>query len=84
MDEHALREYVTRGWQEAAVAKAAYWAERFAEDRQATWEAAQALLAHARRVQPAFPTDSERDADFRDHVRWRDRLDRAADALARR
>jgi hypothetical protein len=38
-----------------ASAKTAYWAGRFAQDRQATWEAAQALLDYVRVIQSAFP-----------------------------
>ncbi|MBI2186332.1 MAG: hypothetical protein HYU37_04320 [Acidobacteria bacterium] len=84
MDERAIREFVNRRWHEVAAAKTAFWAGRFAEDRQVSWRAAQALLQHVRRVQPAFPDDRGRDADLDGHLLLRARLDRAAHAFARR
>jgi hypothetical protein len=84
MDERAIREFMNRRWQEIADAKTAFWAGRFAHDRLVSWRAAQALLDHVRRVQPAFPDDRERDADLEGHLILRARLDRAAHAFARR
>ena len=84
MDERAIREFVSRRWQEVAEARTAFWADRFAQDRQVSWRAAQALLDHVRRVQPAFPDDRERDTDLAGHLMLRARFDRAAHAFARR
>jgi hypothetical protein len=84
VNDRAIHEFVKRPWRDVASAKTAYWAERFARDRQATWVAAQALLDHMRRIQPDFPTDRDRDADFGAHLSLRSCLDRAAHAFARR
>jgi hypothetical protein len=84
VDRDAMRAFVSRDWQGAAESKAEYWAARFRENPQSTWDAAQALLAHVRRIRPSFPSDELRDADFRDHLTLRSRLDRAAHAFANR
>jgi len=84
MDERAIREFMNRRWQEVADARTAFWAGRFAQDREVSWRVAQALLDHVRRLQPAFPDGRERDADLAGHLMLRARLDRAAHAFARR
>ena len=84
MDERAIRAFVNRRWHEVADARTAFWAGRFAQNRDVSWRAAQALLHHVRRVQPAFPDDRERNADLAGHLMLRARLDRAAHAFARR
>ncbi|MBI2835239.1 MAG: hypothetical protein HYX76_12515 [Acidobacteria bacterium] len=84
VDLRAIEEFVRRDWQEAAASKRAYWAERFKHDCQATWEAAQLLLTHTRRVRSEFPTDRDRELDFASHLALRARLDRAAHAFTRR
>lgn len=84
VDRDAMRAFVRRDWQTAAESKADYWASRFRENPLSTWDAAQALLTHVRRIRPSFPSDELRDADFRDHLTLRSRLDRAAHAFANR
>jgi hypothetical protein len=84
MDRQAIREFVSRDWQSASRAKAEYWAGLYRDDPDALWDSAQALLAHVRRIQPDFPTDQARRADLSSHLSLRSRLDRAADAFARR
>ena len=80
MDERTIREFVARDWQKATDAKSEYWALLFRDNPRAVWESAQALLAHVRRIRPAFP-DEQRDADLSAHLALRSRLDRAADAF---
>jgi hypothetical protein len=84
MDERAIREFVSRDWQEASQAKSEYLACLYREDPRALWSAAQALLTHVRRMRPDFPTAAEREADLRDHWLLRSRLDRAAHAFSGR
>ncbi len=56
MDPREVGAFVNRPWAKLAASKRAYWSERYAtEGWRAAWEAAQALLEHARRVQPEFP-----------------------------
>ena len=84
MNPRAIEEFVRRDWQRAGASKAEYWAGRFREDRRATWDAAQALLTHARLVNPPFPAARDRELDLASHFSIRSRLDRAAHAFARR
>ena len=85
MDPRTVREFVARNWDETASAKRAYWADRFCrEGWQSVWTAAQGLSAHARLIQPDFPTARDRERDWLDHAAVRARLDRAAHAFARR
>jgi hypothetical protein len=78
-----MRDFAARAWHEVAGSKSAYWAARVAQDRRSTWHAAQALLEHVRRVQPAFPTTRDRAADFEGHVKLCSAIDRAAQAFPR-
>ena len=84
MEPHALREYFRRDRDSVATAKLEYWGRVFRDSPQIVWESAQALLAHVREIRATYPSDAERDADLRDHLALRARLDRAADALSRR
>ncbi len=78
-------DFLQRGWEEAAAATRAYWAERYAiAGWRATWDASQALLAHIRSIQPEFPTQRDRALDLAYHVALRTRLDHVAHAFARR
>jgi len=61
-----------------ADARRDYWAALFDRDPRALWDAAQGLLAHARSLQPDFPGEEEREADFRAHIALRSKLDAAA------
>jgi hypothetical protein len=83
VDSRAIRAFVDRDWQGIAVSKTAYWGDRFRQDWRITWDAAQALLIHARRV-GAPPADGDRALDLEAHRSLRARLDRAAHAFARR
>jgi hypothetical protein len=84
MDPLAVKAFARRDWQQASASKTAYWAEQFRRDWRTTWEAAQALLNHARQVRTPFPGRRDREADFAFHLSFRVRLDRASDAFTRR
>lgn len=85
MDAESLRRFARRDWEAMAASKTAYWAERLRETGgHPTWDAGQAMLAHARAVRPDFPTEDERRRDLASHVSLRERLDRAAHVLTRR
>jgi hypothetical protein len=85
VDRQDVESYVRRDWRALEDSKTAYWADRFKRDGwRAAWDAADALLLDVRRARTDYPTDRERDVDFADHLTLRDRLDRAADAFARR
>ena len=84
MDQQALRDFASRDWSSVARAKTAHWAQMHRENPRAVWDSAQALLTHVRSFRPDFPTDEERQADLRDHLALRSRLDRAAHAFSRR
>lgn len=77
--------FVRRDWERTATAKRQYWVDRFQrEGWRPAWDAAQALLAHVRRVRPDYPADAERRRDIEDHQALRATLDRLADAFLRR
>jgi hypothetical protein len=85
MDPNHLRAFANRDWAAAERGKQQYWAERYhREGATPARQAATALLAHARRLGVAGLTDDERGADLAHHLEVRDRLDRAARALAGR
>lgn len=85
VDQSALRQFAQRDWSATAAAKLDYWAERYqSQGPAAARQAATQLWQHARAVQPGFPTDADRGRDLADHIDLRERLDRAAHALARR
>src|ERR1051325_7265759 len=79
MDARDVQSFVDREWSLVQASKRMYWATVFQRDGWRTvWDAAQALLAHTRAVQPDFPNKAARRADLADHQRFRARLDRAA------
>jgi hypothetical protein len=85
MDRHAIRQYLQRDWQAVSASKVAYWATRFREEGWTpAWEAANALLVDMRRARPDYPAEEDLERDLAMHVTVRQRLDRVADALARR
>ena len=85
MQADDLRAFAGRDWAAAAKAKRDYWMERYRHAGSAPARLASSLLLeHARRLGAAIFTDAHRDADLADHVTLRDRLDRAARALADR
>ena len=85
VDQADVRQFARRDWAAAAAAKLDYWAGQYRRrGPDAARQAATQLWQHARVVQPAFPTDRDRDHDLSDHVDVRERLDRAARAFASR
>ena len=84
MDAAEIRAYMRRDWDAVASMKSDYWAERFRQDRLATWRASQAMLLHASRVGSSLATTGDRDADLDVHLRLRSILDRSAHAFPRR
>ena len=85
MDHESLRAFACRDWPAAAEAKREYWAECFRVEGSApARRAATLLLEHARRLGVPLLNDADRSADLAHHVALRDRLDRAARALADR
>ena len=74
-----------RDWKAVAASKLSYWGDRFREDGwRPAWDASDALLLEMRRAQPAFPTEHDRDMDFKAHLRLRNLLDRGRHAIAGR
>jgi hypothetical protein len=85
VDDAALRAFARRDWAAATEAKREYWAECFRVEGSApARRAATLLLEHARRLGVPLLNDADRAADLAHHVALRDRLDRAARALADR
>ena len=79
-----MRAFLERDHEAVDALKGEYWADRFRADWRSTWDASQALLAHARSLRPEYQSDGDREADLAAHISLRARLDRAAHALARR
>ena len=80
-----IQDFVRRDRRGLEASKRAHWARVFQRDGwHAVWDAAQALMLHARTVQPAFPDDHSRAADLAHHQALRATLDRAAHAFAGR
>lgn len=79
-----LLAFARRDWQAIGRSRLAFWAERYRRDGGvAARRAATQLYEHAR-VLGRAGLDAQRADDFADHLRLRDRLDRAARALAGR
>ena len=77
--------FARRDWHAVARSRLAFWADRYRQDGgTAARAAATHLYAHARRLHAPSLGDAGRADDLADHLRLRDRLDRAADAFARR
>lgn len=85
MNPKDLRAFAQRDWAAAERAKHEYWADRYRRDGGAlARQAATVLHEHARRLGAAGMDDADRGDDLAHHVTLRDRLDRAARALAGR
>jgi hypothetical protein len=85
MKARDIREFVRRDWKSVEASRQAHWAAVFQRDGwRVVWDAAQALMIHARSVQPGFPDDRSRSADLAHHQALRATLDRAAYAFSRR
>jgi hypothetical protein len=80
-----LLEFARRDRSHIEASKRAHWAAVFQENGwRVVWDAAQALMLHARTVQPGFPDDRSRAEDLAYHQTLRATLDRAAHAFPRR
>lgn len=80
-----VHEFVRRDRNGIEASKRAHWAGVFQRDGwRVVWDAAQALMLHARTAQPGFPGDRARAADLAHHQALRATLDRAAHAFSRR
>ena len=85
MNPDDLRAFARRDWAAAERGKQQYWVERYQRDGSAPARyASTLLLEHARRLGAAGLGEAERADDLSHHLDVRDRLDRAARALARR
>jgi hypothetical protein len=74
-----ILEFVGRDWERARDSKVAHWAKLWRErgplaTARIGWE----LYAHARRVQPGFPSRESRRADFEAHLALTCKLDAVA------
>jgi hypothetical protein len=78
-----LRAYARRPWHLLAALEQDHWARELqSRGPLATLEASQALWTHVRSIQPDWPTDAERRADFTHHVALKRAIDSAASAFA--
>jgi len=60
-----IQEFVRRDRSGLEASRRAHWARVFQrEGWRVVWDAAQALMLHARTVQPGFPDDHSRAADL--------------------
>lgn len=79
MNRDDVRAYARRPWHLGTSRERDHWArERAERGPLATFEAAQALLIHMRRVRPDWPTEVDRQADLADHLALKRALDRTA------
>lgn len=82
--EH-IKEFLNRPREPIESLKAEWWASHAAADgKGSALEVGHALLEHARRVDPSFPSADYLAADLEHHVVLKKCLDRASKALARR
>ena len=82
MDRDDLRAYARRAWHVLGALEQDHWAREVeARGPAATFETAQALWAHMRRVRPDWPTEADRLADLACHVALKKIIDRAAGAF---
>jgi hypothetical protein len=80
-----IREYMARDWAAFARLKRDYWAAQYrAHGAAPALRAAWQLVEYARVVIPGYPAPADRAADLDHHRVMRDRLDRAARAIASR
>jgi hypothetical protein len=85
VDPQLLREFARRDWNAAADHALDYWADQFARSGgEPARSVSTGLFLHAKTVIPDYPSASDRADDLAHHQQLRDRLDRAARALARR
>jgi hypothetical protein len=80
-----LRAFAQRDWAAVERSKWEFWAERFRREGSGpARHASRLLLDHARRLDASLLSDAQHADDLAHHVEVRERLDRAARALARR
>jgi hypothetical protein len=85
MELEDLRAFAHRDWAAAERSKQQYWVDRFRREGSGpARHASTLLLEHARRLGVALLSAPARAEDIAHHIAVRDRLDRAARALARR
>ncbi|HEY6729004.1 MAG TPA: hypothetical protein VI197_33570 [Polyangiaceae bacterium] len=82
--EH-IKEFLARPREAVEASKGEWWASRGATSgKGSALDVGHALLEHARRVDPFFPSAEYLAADLEHHVSLKECLDRASKALARR
>jgi hypothetical protein len=85
LSREALLAYRNRRWDLVREAKEQFWAqETRARGADAGFAAGEALWIHARSIDPEWPTEESRRADFEHHLALADKLRRAAHAFTRR
>jgi hypothetical protein len=85
LDRAALLVFRDRRWDLVRDAKDAHWAEQTRKQGpRAGLEASAALWAHARTVDPSWPSEQERREDFEHHLKLAAKLRRIAHAFAAR
>ena len=74
-----VREFARRDRHAIERLKRRHWADVYRQSGpSATLRIGHALYEHARRVLPGYPDAAQREADLRDHVALKDKLDRTA------
>jgi hypothetical protein len=73
-----VRAYARRPWPVAEAMKREHWARELSRNPLATFEASQALWVHMRRMNPAWPSEADRQDDLAHHVALKRLIDRAA------
>lgn len=85
LTREALLAYRNRRWDLVRESKEEFWAEETrARGPEAGFAAGEALWMHARAIDPTWPSEEARRADFEHHLALTDKLQRAAHAFARR
>ncbi len=80
-----LRAFAFRRWHVPGASEEEHWARETSErGPSATFEIAQALWIHMRRVRPDWPTDDERRQDLAHHLDLKRAIDHAAGAFLAR
>ena len=78
MHDDDLRAYASRPWHLAETLERTHWTSELARDPMATFWASQVLWVHMRQINPAWPTEAEREEDLAHHVALKRAIDHAA------